>query len=304
MSIKVLRAGRGLIIKSNKYTYAIDAANGRYVDYHFISHAHSDHLPSRVLGKIVASKETLSLSLGKNFLCGEPEKASTIELIDSGHILGSRAALIENRILYTGDFNIRTRLFLRGFEPPEAEILIIEATYGDPRFKFDPFTQLSRYINNLLTDLLSTGHNILALGYSLGKSQILTKMFSWYENVYVSSVVEKYNYIYQKLGVDLGKYKKWIGKADEPFILIGRLYHRDVKDAVSRYDLVKIEFTGWSVIRKYEDIIGIPLSDHSDFYDLLRIIDRVKPDKIYTFHGYSDKLAAALRHLGYDAESI
>lgn len=303
MSFKIIKAGHGLILKTKKYTYAIDAAEGRIADYHIISHAHFDHLPKRPLGKVIASKETISLAFSRTII-RNPNKAATIELINSGHILGSRAALIENKILYTGDFNLKSRLFIKGFDPPEADILIIESTYGDPRFRFESFNEMIRYVNNLLTDLLSEGNNILAIGYPLGKSQILTKLFEWFNNVYVSGPVEKYNSIYRKFDVDLHNFKRWIGKAEEPFILIGRLGHRDVKDALSRYNLIKLEFSGWSLIRKSGDSIGIALSDHSDFYDILRVIDKVSPSKIYTYHGYSKKLANFLKYLGYDAESI
>jgi putative mRNA 3-end processing factor len=303
---KIRRTGSGLIIKTSKYTYAIDKAAGVSADYHIISHAHSDHIPKVPLGKILASKETYEFAL-KRGLKGVKHVDSTdaVELIDSGHILGSRAALIEGKILYTGDINIRSRLFLNGFEPVEADILIIESTYGDPKYKFDEFHSLAKSINRLLVELLRNGRSVIAIGYSLGKAQLLTSLLSWYENLYVSRTVYRYNDLYRQLGVELGdNYRLWDMDVNEPFILIAGSYNKDARVAMQNYDAIPIYFTGWAVGRNWEDRIGIGLSDHSDFYDLMRVIDRINPSKVYTMYGYKDRFARILRGLGYNAESI
>jgi putative mRNA 3-end processing factor len=306
VDIKIRRAGSGLIVETAKYRYAIDKASGVSADYHIISHAHSDHLPRNALGKLVASRETYELAVKKGIKMGRlVENIDNITLIDSGHILGSKAALIEDRILYTGDLNIRSRLFLEGFRPREAEILIIEATYGDPKYKFDSFNELAKSANSLIMELLRKNINVLAIGYSLGKAQILTQLLDWYNNLYVSNSVYKYNEAYRKLGVKLNsRYERWNQDVEEPFILIAHSTNKDAKDAIMRYDAIPIYFTGWAVSRSWEDRIGIGLSDHSDFYDLMRVIDRVNPSKIYTIYGQKVRFAKILRSLGYDAESI
>jgi Cft2 family RNA processing exonuclease len=45
---------------------------------------------------------------------------------------------------------------------------------------------------------------------------------------------------------------------------------------------------------------AIPLSDHADFQELLSLVRRASPKKVYTVHGFPE-FAAHLRLLGYDA---
>jgi Cft2 family RNA processing exonuclease len=46
---------------------------------------------------------------------------------------------------------------------------------------------------------------------------------------------------------------------------------------------------------------ALPLSDHADFDELLELVERVHPKKIYTHHGYR-AFADILRDRGHDAE--
>jgi DNA ligase-1 len=55
---------------------------------------------------------------------------------------------------------------------------------------------------------------------------------------------------------------------------------------------------------RYRSSTAIPLSDHADFPDLLRLVDLVKPKKIFTLHGSTRELAATLRARGHEAWSI
>lgn len=301
--VKVEKAGGGVVVKTSKRIYALDKAEGVKADYHIISHAHSDHIPKMPLGKIVASDETIEFLKDKLKSMKIADKHPEIELINSGHILGSRAALIEGKILYTGDVNLRTRLFINGFNPPQAKILIIEATYGDPRFKFEQFKDLVRKANKEISELLCEGKNIAAIGYSLGKSQILTKMFSWYGNLYVTGIVNRYNNIYERYGINFeSNYKELISKPKEPFIIIGYNTSSEVKKAIQHFKAIPIKFTGWAILRKNSR--DIPISDHADFYDLLRIVDKVNPEKIYVAYGFTNKFAKILKNLGYDATPL
>src|SRR5262249_7426455 len=47
-----------------------------------------------------------------------------------------------------------------------------------------------------------------------------------------------------------------------------------------------------------------PLSDHADFKDLCRMVELVKPGKIYTLHGFAADFAQTLRGLGYQAQAL
>ena len=63
--------------------------------------------------------------------------------------------------------------------------------------------------------------------------------------------------------------------------------------------------SGWALrpgaIYSYGVDHALPLSDHADFDELLELIDRVSPRKIYTHHGFKS-FAERLRMMGLDAE--
>jgi Cft2 family RNA processing exonuclease len=61
--------------------------------------------------------------------------------------------------------------------------------------------------------------------------------------------------------------------------------------------------TGWALDpwRLPRCDAAFPISDHADFDELIELVRRVAPRKVYTLHG-PDRFAARLRSLGMDAE--
>src|SRR5262249_2377215 len=70
----------------------------------------------------------------------------------------------------------------------------------------------------------------------------------------------------------------------------------------------KAILTGWAVDPncryRYQCDAAFPLSDHADFPDLIEMVKRVAPRKVYTLHGFAADFAQALRGLGYDAQAL
>ena len=98
----------------------------------FVSHAHSDHLPSKNGGSILSSIETNEISGIRGFkMKNHVESLDGFSLIDSGHVLGSRGLLF-NDIFYTGDICTRDRGFLKAAQIPSCKTLITECTFGLP----------------------------------------------------------------------------------------------------------------------------------------------------------------------------
>ena len=59
----------------------------------------------------------------------------------AGHCLGSAMLLAEDgdqSLLYTGDFKLGESATAEAAELPRAETLVIESTYGDPRYRLPP----------------------------------------------------------------------------------------------------------------------------------------------------------------------
>ncbi|MCU0772776.1 MAG: MBL fold metallo-hydrolase [Verrucomicrobia bacterium] len=66
--------------------------------------------------------------------------------------------------------------------------------------------------------------------------------------------------------------------------------------------------TGWALDSSCRYRHGVeaafPLSDHADFPGLLEAVERVRPRKVWTLHGYAAEFADVLRHRGYDALAL
>src|SRR5579875_3692591 len=115
--------GNGIVVKMPELTIALDPKSNSECKYSFVSHAHLDHVHSpKGVSKVVASKETVSLARARGYdLSRSVEQIPGMELVDAGHILGSRGALIEDRVYYTGDVSTRDRGFLKGFRESNAK---------------------------------------------------------------------------------------------------------------------------------------------------------------------------------------
>ena len=300
-SIEIRRVGQGILLKYRGVKYGLDRVKSDVdVDYNLISHAHYDHLPTRARGRVLASEETLKLARLRgmkyyNIL----DDHRDIEMYETGHILGSTAFLIDGKILYTGDINNNDRIFLKRFNPPQADILIIEATYGSPEYIFGEF---KRQVNTLLRFIsrnMVQGRNIVLRAYPLGKPQIISLILRRIKNIYISKRVARYNKAYREiLGEEIPINIFQGNDVEEPFVLLAA--SNEKIDFIDRFDPVEALLSGWTL--KFGG--GLPISDHADFRGLLETIDRVSPKKIYTIYGYSTKLASLLREYGYDATDL
>ncbi len=309
----------GIIVEYDGWRIALDPNKSIDADVTFVSHAHIDHLHMPEDGeRILASPETSKLASARGYNMERyDESLDGFELIDSGHILGSKGLLIDGKIFYTGDVSIRDRAFLKGAKIPRCEILILESTYGKPEFKFPSINEIVENANRMISNLYSKGVPVILMGYPLGKAQVLTSIFKHWQPLYLHDSVYRMNQVYSDLGIDLGdavqysqaeqhsllSKKPWVMVA--PKVSSGSKFVLDMKD---RYNAVTIGFSGWALANWYRYSSGLdyalPLSDHCDFDDLISLVKRCDPSKVYTFHGYSTDLAAQLNKLGYDAEPL
>jgi putative mRNA 3-end processing factor len=312
-------SNKGIIVEHKQKRIALDPSKSTDTDVTFVSHAHIDHLHKPENGQmILTSQETSKLAKARGYSMEKSsESLDGFELVDSGHILGSRGLLIDDKIFYTGDVSIRDRAFLKGAKVPKCETLILESTYGKPEFKFPSINEIADNANKIISNLYSMGIPVILMGYPLGKAQVLTGMFKHWEPLYVHDSVYKMNNVYRDLGIDLGnaipysQAEKENMLAKKPWIMVapkmgaGSGFLSEMKD---RYNAVTMGFSGWALSNwyKYSSSMdyALPLSDHCDFDELISIVKECSPSKVYTFHGFAGELAMQLNKLGYDSEPL
>ncbi len=311
--MKLRSSHGGVLLELNGCTISLDSKRPQGTC--FVSHAHFDHLPSRSC-KCMCSPETAALAKlrGVALTC---ESIAGVKLLDTGHILGSRAALIEDFLLFTGDICLRARGFMSGFKPVRAQVLVIESTYGSSSFQFPNAEDVVKEARDIIEEELSRGHPVILMGYPLGKAQILLHFFNSIAQVIAHSMIVRFTEAYRRFGVDLPavmSYPKARASGaleKESWVMLSPMYTSRspmIQALKRRHDVRLIAFSGWAAVSSFKAKLGadysFPLSDHADFKDLLRVVEAVSPELVVTYHGQSSSLAKALREMGFTAESL
>ena len=287
----------------------------------FVSHAHSDHTGRHE--RTIATPTTLRLMEARmGILHGEKIPLPfdelrdfgkfRIRLLPAGHVLGSAQCFVETEqgsLLYTGDFKLRQGASAETTSHTRAEILIMETTYGLPRYVFPPFDEVMGRILKFCIESLEEGAAPILLGYSLGKSQeILANLCGAGMRVMLHSAIAKLIPVYESEGIVFPEHTPWDTKNAAGHVLIC-----PPTSAGSRaMALVKkrrvAAITGWAMdpgaIHRMRCDAAFPLSDHAGYDDLLRHVENVAPKRVLTLHGFASEFAADLRSRGIEAWAL
>jgi DNA ligase-1 len=286
----------------------------------FVSHAHSDHIAPH--DEIIVSERTARLMQARlpgerrehvlNFGEKKSIRGLNITLIPAGHIFGSAQFFLETdtgSLLYTGDFKLRTG---RSAEPAEwrhADTLIMETTFGLPRYRFPPTEEIVGQIVAFCRDALESGAVPVLLGYSLGKAQeILCALSGAGLKPMLHGTVHRMTRIYEQFGQEFCDYERYNADAVAGKVLIcppstnrSRMLEKIPEKRVAM-------ISGWAVepsaIYRYQVDAAFPLSDHADYTDLIRYVDLVKPERVLTLHGFAAEFARDLRDRGIEAWAL
>lgn len=284
-------------------------------DVNFVSHAHFDHIHQGP-GEVVCSDVTAALVEARTGKSVEAKQThESIELLSSGHIAGSRAAMIrgEKDVLYTGDVSLRERLYLDGFSPVEADVLVVESTYGIPAYSLPGQQEIERRIREWLEN---EDRPMLLFGYSLGKAQKIQKLTEQATDrpVLAHGAVKKMNdAVEEAMGISFSveSYGENREKLENGVLVApSRLSNSDWADRlVGEFGAVKAGFSGWAVKDsfKYRGDYDktFALSDHCGFDDLMTLVEEVDPEKVYTHHGFDEAFASFLkREKGVNAQAL
>lgn len=307
----------GIISSCDGIKVHLDPKKGSDNGITFVSHAHIDHLHRHCGGMVLTSKQTSEIARVRGFTIGNyREEYENFSMIDAGHILGAKGLLFGDGIFYTGDISIRERAFMKGAKVPKCKILITECTFGMPEYVFPKIEDTVKRVNEIISDSYSRGKPVILLGYELGKAQILSHLFSHWEPYYHDSV-KRVNDVYREFGVNLldspghSEAERSGLLERKPWLMIApNLSGKNafVRHMKSKYDAITIGFSGWAQSTRFafarQHDYSIPLSDHCDYNELLRLVKECNPEKIYTVHGFVEEFAADLVRMGYDAQPL
>ncbi len=298
--------------------WSLDAQ--RSADSSFVSHAHADHIARHreILCTAATSRllrERLPSSRRREHILpfGHTEQLTadtTVTLLPAGHILGSAQILLDHpargTLLYTGDFKTGPSLTAGTCATPRADTLIMETTFGLPKYVFPPAEKTLADITAFCRATLAENLTPVLFGYSLGKSQeLLAGLAHARLPVMLHPQTHKLTRVHEELGLAFPPHREF-SEPDLP----GHIVISPPLSANAAF-LKKIParrtamITGWaldrSTIYRHRCDAAFPLSDHADFPGLLHFVERVRPKRVLTVHGFAADFAKTLRTRGIDA---
>jgi len=312
-------ANGGIMVETGRTRFSLDPRAISNADFTFVSHAHIDHMHSPSEGeRVIASKETQELAKARGYDLGQTtEEVEGVELLDSGHILGSRAIRIGEEVYYTGDASGRSRAFLGRCKTRRARILIMETTYGTPEYEFPQTANLVKAVNTLIAEAYDRGNPVVLMGYPLGKAQLLSYFFQSWQPLYYHRNVAVMNKIHIEHGIGLKPGKAFDPVADldvlpaGPWVMISPMSSgrsRLMSHLKKKYGAILVSFSGWALNPGFRYSMSsdysFPLSDHCDYPELVKLVEAVSPEIVYTVHGFAAEFAGDLRRMGFSARTL
>ena len=284
----------------------------------FISHAHTDHMARHELAyctpataalyqRRYGARPTRAMPFGQPLVWGE----LTLTTHPAGHVFGSAMLSISGpagTVLYTGDFKLRESATAERAAPPRADVLIMESTYGDPRYRLPPREETIAQLVMTVRQILADGRTPVIQAYVLGKAQEVTRILTGAGLLVVQHpLVHEISLIYEQCGCDLGRYELLEGPPPSDAVVVAPPQSQRGAAVTNLHRPVSIAVTGWAIDPGWRWRLGadyaIPLSDHADFDELNECIERVAPAVVYCTHG-PPEFVQLLRQQGHNAQSL
>jgi Cft2 family RNA processing exonuclease len=289
-----------------------------------ISHAHSDHIGEH--GAIIATPATARLTQHRRgpmpatmLDYGETLEHERFRLTfyPAGHCLGSALTLIEDkasgeRLIYTGDFKLRPNPTAASAVIVPCDTLISEATFGHPRYVFPPDSASEAELQRQIDAALAQGSVPVVLAYALGKSQeALALLLRGGYRLSVHGAIRSIIAIYEEFGVSFanqhGSYEPYDRRHLAGRVLLAPPNIRKQPMLTNIASRRVIYLSGWGLDANARWRFGVdsvlPLSDHADWPDLLRMVAESGARRVFTLHGFPD-LALHLQAQGLDAQHL
>ncbi len=327
--LSVVKEGTGVFIEYGDASLGLDVGHPDLTT--LLSHAHFDHLGRIKLAReVITTQGTLDVFRARGgrvkwkYTVGEYDKTMfheevLITPIDAGHVLGSAMFLIEfnddMRLLYTGDFNNVDSIVHKAASAVDADVLVMESTYGTPEWVFPERELTHSQVLAKAEEVFSEGRVPLFKAYSLGKAQEAIGLLQreGFTVMTGNSAIDSVSMAYRKHGCRLDyiptnrETVRRLVEEDVVIIssspghmrrqlvkLLGSMITRDLETRIVEFDL-----SGWTLTEMGRQ--GFPLSAHADFPGLIDFAKEVDPKIAYCFTANASSLAKHLSNEGINA---
>jgi putative mRNA 3-end processing factor len=281
-----------------------------------ITHAHADHARPGC-GRYWAAEPgegVLRRRLGRGIRLDPLPYGEEIRIGDAqvsfhpaGHVLGSAQIRLEadgERWLVSGDYKRDADPTCAPFEPVRADVMITEATFGLPVYRWQPGAEVARQIEAWWRQ--APQRPSLLFCYAFGKAQrVLAELHAIgvREEVLLHGAVESLMPAYRQRQIAMVPTRP-VSSLPRGEPLAGRLVLAPPSAYRSawmkRFRLPQTAFvSGWMAVRGARRRRGygrgFVMSDHADWPGLLRSVRECGAQQVYVTHGQGEGLARYLR---------
>jgi hypothetical protein len=213
-------------------------------------------------------------------------------------------------VAYTGDYKLRPNPFSPPAAVPRVDELVMECTFGEPRYVFPPDDVLVKRLYRFVDEAFDDDAVPVVLAYALGKGQeALWHLTRHGYDVVLHGAIANMCALHERLGHEFpgpgtwGRYER--GKVGRRVLLtVPNTRKTAMVQGLARKRVCHL--TGWALhpgaLNMYRDCdLVLPLSDHADFEELVRTARESGARKVWTVHGPAS-FAGLLRSLGIAAE--
>jgi putative mRNA 3-end processing factor len=284
----------------------------------YVSHAHSDHMARHELAFCtpetaalykarLGDRRTRLMPLGERLEWRE----HSLTTYAAGHCLGSAMLHVEcehGSMLYTGDFKLGRSATAAPANPPRADVLIMESTYGDEVYRLPPRDEAIEQLVRTVQLVLNSGRTPLIHAYVMGKAQEVTKILTHYGiPVLQHPLIYDVSLVYEAQGCPLGNFACYADAYVPGHAVIVPPATQIAATLRGLGHTSRIVVTGWAHAPRSRGWqradFAVPLSDHADYTELLECIERVQPRIIYCTHGPASFVDDLCRR-GFDARPL
>jgi putative mRNA 3-end processing factor len=285
----------------------------------FVSHAHTDHIARHAHS--LATPETLAFMAHRlgplptvtalSFRKPHSLQGLVVELFPAGHVLGAAQVRVTRndgrRLVYTGDVCLSPSRTTALAELLQCDVLVIEATFGHPRYVFPPREAVYDEVAHWSRQQLERGVRPVLLAYGFGKSQeTIAQLNARGIAVCADERVWEMAQLYRQFGVPI-EARRYDGTLQPGEVCV--FPPRGVRDRLAGHGpLVLAALTGWALepwgARRSGADIAFPISDHSDYQQLLQYAQDSGAREVVTVHGFAEELAVSLRREGLFSRAL
>lgn len=290
----------------------------RKAEVSFVSHAHTDHIARHA--RAIGTHETLTLMQHRVGAIDAPVPLEygqrfafedvSLELFPAGHVLGAAQVRVTredgHRLVYTGDFSPGRFLTARQAETPACDTLIVESTFGHPKYRFPPREAVYDEVALWCRRQLERGVRPVLLAYSLGKSQeTIQQLAARGLRLVTHESIHAISALYTSLGVPIDA-RCWDGafRDGEVGLFPPFSKHRPhLTEPIATAVLTGWALEPWGARRSGADV-AFPVSDHADYPSLVEFAKATGAREVITLFGFAEQLALGLRKEGLFARAV